>query len=261
MSKKRSARILEVINTTRITPNLHRITLGGADMEDFPDGHESANFKLLVPRDGREAALISDDEHVSEADKPVVRTYTVRKFDAANSEVDVEFALHEGPGPATGWAISAKAGDKVGFKGPGKPKLMNTEADWYLLAGDMSALPAISALLETLPVDAVGKVILEVISEEDRQDLTCPTGMEIAWLINPHPNTANTVLSDAVMNLPWQEGQAAVWIAGESHAVRVLRKYCKNERGLDKDFLYASGYWQIGLTEDKHQLIKRQEQD
>ena len=63
------------------------------------------------------------------------------------------------------------------------------------------------------------------------------------------------------MNLPWQEGQAAVWIAGESHAVRVLRKYCKNERGLDKDFLYASGYWQIGLTEDKHQLIKRQEQD
>lgn len=39
MAKKRAARILEVVRSSRITPNMLRITLGGADMEDFPEGH------------------------------------------------------------------------------------------------------------------------------------------------------------------------------------------------------------------------------
>ncbi len=49
-------------------------------MAGFPEGRESANFKLLIP-DGSE--------------KPLVRTYTVRNYDSAAGEVDVDFVLHE----------------------------------------------------------------------------------------------------------------------------------------------------------------------
>ena len=255
MSNKRSPRILEVRNSERITPNMQRITLGGADMADFPEQHESANFKLVLPQNGQQLDQLSDD------DKPVVRTYTLRKYHAARNELEVDFALHDGPGPATSWAINARVGDSVGFRGPGKPKLMNTDADWYLLAGDMSALPAISALLEILPDSCQGYAILEVVSEEDRQNLSHPPGIEISWLVNPHPTQSNSLLVDAVTSIDWREGQASVWVAGESAAVREMRQYFRNERGIDREFLYASGYWQIGLTEDKHQLVKRQEKD
>lgn len=261
MTAKRGARILEVISSKRITPNMQRLTLGGPEMDGFPEGHESANFKLLLPRPGQHLPLMdSDASQLADEDKPIVRTYTVRKYHACRNELEVDFALHEHPGPATSWALGASPGDKLGFKGPGRPKPVNLEADWVLLAGDMSALPAISALLELLPVDSRGHALLEVISEADKQQLDHPQGVELSWLVNPEPTSPNTILSDAVKNLPWLEGRAAAWIAGESAMARDLRQYCKQERGMDKSFLYASGYWQIGLTEDKHQIVKRQEQ-
>ena len=260
MNKKRKARVLELISTRRLTPNMQRITLGGLDMADFPQGHESANFKLLLPRPGQDAPRIEpEDGNLPDDEKPIVRTYTLRKFDPSSMELTVDFAIHENPGPATRWALSAQPGDKVGFRGPGAPKLLNPDADWVLLAGDMSALPAIGALLEGLPADTRGHVVVEILSEEDRQQLQCPTGIEQHWLINPAPNLANEVLSSAVKKLPWSEGKPGVWIAGESASARELRQYCKQERTVDRDFLYASGYWQIGLNEDRHQQVKRQQ--
>lgn len=261
MTAKRGARVLEVICSKRITPNMQRVTVGGPEMNGFPEGHESANFKLLLPRPGQEVPLMdSNASKISDEDKPIIRTYTVRKYHASSKEIEVDFALHDHPGPATSWALEASPGDKLGFKGPGRPKPVNTDADWVLMAGDMSALPAISALLESLPEDTRGYVILEVISLDDRQDLCCPPALELSWLINPEPTSPNTVLSDAVKKLSWLDGQASVWIAGESAMARELRRYCKEEREVNKDFLYASGYWQIGLTEDRHQIVKRQEQ-
>ena len=260
MSQKRKARMLEVKSTHRLTPNMQRIILGGSDMTDFPKGHESANFKLLLPRPGQTAPLIeSAGQELTKDEKPIVRTYTLRKFDASVDELTVDFAIHENPGPATSWALAAKPGDMIGFRGPGAPKLLNPEADWVLLAGDMSALPAISALLEGLPADSHGHVVLEVLCEDDQQALQCPANIQQHWLVNPKPNVANEVLSNAVKKLPWPEGKPGVWIAGESASARELRQYCKQQHAVDKAFLYASGYWQIGLNEDRHQQIKRQQ--
>ena len=65
----------------------------------------------------------------------------------------------------------------------------------------------------------------------------------------------------AVLALPWLDGSPAVWVAGESGAVRALRRYFTQERQVDRRRLYASGYWQIGMTEDRHQLEKRKDKD
>ena len=46
--------------------------------------------------------------------------------------------------------------------GPSGAYTPDPAADWHLLAGDETALPAISSALEALPANAIGKVFIEV---------------------------------------------------------------------------------------------------
>ena len=65
--------------------------------------------------------------------------------------------------------MNAQPGNRILVGGPGPRKLINTSADWILLAGDMTALPAIKINLAHLPRDAKGYVVLEVVDESDIQ--------------------------------------------------------------------------------------------
>lgn len=225
---------------------MRRVTLGGAEMAGFPSERESANFKLAIPGD---------------EEKPIVRTYTVRNFNEARQEVDVDFFIHLDPGPASQWAIEATPGDSVGFMGPGSAKLADLSRDWLLFAGDMSALPAIGANIERLPADARGYALIEIVDREDKQDLPFPPGLSVEWIVNPHPEQPNSCLYDAVRAIEWLAGDPAVWVAGETSAVREIRRYLRDEHNVGREGRYCSGYWQIGLTEDRHQQIKRQESE
>lgn len=252
-------RLLRVIRAYSVTPHMRRIVLGGEGLTGFPDGHESANFKLLLPPADGGPLNLDDLRATVRATRPIVRTYTVRYYDAERQEVAVDFMMHRNHGPASGWAAQASPGDEVGFAGPGQPKFVNAEADWFFFAGDMSALPAIGANIERLPPAAKGHAVLEVLSEEDRQELTFPKGIKVTWVINPEPERSNSLLLDAVKRQPWLSGQPSVWAAGEGQTARALRHYFKRERQVEKHNLYTSGYWQIGMTEDVHQIAKRKE--
>ena len=227
-----------------ITPHLIRVTLTGEDLADFPQDSESANCKLLINNG---------------AQGTVTRTYTVRSYRTAPQELDIDFFIHEAPGPASGWAAACSLGDTIRFKGPSSPKLVNTDSDWVLLAGDMSAMPALEANLERLPPDTKGIVVFEVVSAEDRREIAAPNDLEIRWVINPHPNTPNETLFEAVSAVAIPRGRVAVWIAGESGCIRRLRHYFRAEAGIERAHFYGSGYWQIGMSEDKHQISKRDE--
>ncbi len=229
-------------------------------MAGFPEGRESANCKLHLPREGQEEPkLPTETSTPDDHEKPIVRTYTIRKFDAVAGQVDVDFFIHEEAGPASRWALNAKPGDKIGLSGPGPHKLAEHDRDWFLFAGDMSALPALGANIEKVPADAKGHALLEILDEADSQDLPFPEGIAVQWLVNPHPDRANTVLYDAFKQVQWLEGKPYVWVAGESGAVKMIRQYLRKERSLNREDFYLSGYWQIGLTEDGHQKIKRLE--
>ncbi len=111
-----------------------------------------------------------------------MRTYTIRH--QQTDEIDIDFMLHEDGGPASTWAKFAEAGSSVMVGGPGPKKMIDPKAEWQLLVGDMTALPAISVNLETLPKDAKGYAVIEVVSEEDIQPLIHPEGIEIHWVVN-----------------------------------------------------------------------------
>ena len=248
--KKSPPRTVEVIRKTTVTPNMLRVTVGGAGLADFPEDQDSAYIKLRMT----EPPPDSDE-------KPVIRTYTVRHYDAGTGELDIDFVLHDIEGLAADWARDCQAGDTIRIMGPGPKKLVDYSADWFVLAGDMSALPAITANIEGMPDDAKGIALLEIIDPADKQDIRCPAGLEIRWIENPHPETPNTLLLDAVKELTWPEGRPSVWIAGEFTTALAIRSYVKDEVGIGREHLYASSYWQIGQTEDGHRISKQSATD
>lgn len=245
---KPSPRMLEVKSITDITPNMRRITLGGAGIKDFPVEQESAYIKLMFPQDTGQ--------------KPIIRTYTI--IQQRDYEIDVDFVLHGldhkgAEGPASQWAKTTTVGDSILIGGPGPKKYINHEADWFLLVGDMTALPAITVNLAQLPVDAVGYTVIEVLDEEDIQSLKKPQNIEVHWVVNPAVNDCHSPLLEKVKSLVWLEGKAGVWTACEFSSMRALRQYFKKEKDVAKDYLYISSYWKLDNSEDEHKVIKRQD--
>lgn len=245
MKKRPPPRTLEVLRKSLVTPHMLRVTLGGPGLEGFPGDSVGGYIKLRLA------------EPDSEADKPVVRTYTVRHYDAALKELDVDFVVHESEGPAVSWAQSCEPGDVIKVGGPGPKKAVDLAADWFLLVGDMSALPAISANIESLGPDAKGYALLEIIDEADKQSLDLPNNLHVEWIVNPEPERENSVLVDRAKSLPWLPGRPYIWVAGEFSQSLAIRAFMKSDRDVTREHMYASSYWQIGQTEDGHKVSKK----
>jgi len=258
---KRRPRFLTVKSARYLSPNFIRVTFAGPELEGFPEGHEGANCKLLLPRDGesrQEFEAYFEPDAPSERIHPV-RTYTVRSFRRELLELDIDFVAHGDEGPATRWAQRAAPGAFLGFLGPSAPKITDFHADWYLLAADLSAMPVVEATLEALPGDARGVAVFEVPSEEDIREISAPPGIALNWLIHENVHAASTAQVDFVKALDWPSGTVQTCIAGESSVIRALRDHLHNERRVPKADTYISGYWKIGLVEDEHQQMKRAE--
>ncbi|WOI36362.1 siderophore-interacting protein [Alteromonas sp. CI.11.F.A3] len=244
MATRPAPRNLVVINSRYITPNMLRITLGGEEMSDFPADQDSAYVKLIFPR--------------ADGGRPMMRTYTVRS--QTENSIDVDFALHEAKGPASSWAVSAKVGDKIIVGGPGPKKLLNQDADWVIICGDMTALPAISVNLAILPKDTKGYAVLEVVDDADIQDLVHPDNVQLIWVVNkPSANTEVLPLLERIKSLPSFEGNLSVWVACEFNTMKAIRKYLRNTFELPKSHFYTSSYWKLGVSEDEHKIAKRED--
>lgn len=256
-SRRAPPRLAIVKTTKRLTPNMLRVTFSGEALLGFPSDAASANIKLLLPHaDQNEKAYLESLNGIGI--KPIKRTYTVVEYREVGNELDIDFALHADSGPATRFALNAQSGDRVGIAGPSKPKLVNTAADWFLIAGDMTALPAIEANVKQLPMDSAGYLVIEVQEQADKRDFALPGSLNIQWLINPEPRSAKSTLAEVVMNLDWPDGIPSVWVAGEVSTVRTLREYLAKTKQLEPQHRYTSAYWQIGRDEDAFQLVKRQ---
>ncbi|WP_295809759.1 siderophore-interacting protein [uncultured Nitratireductor sp.] len=245
MNKRSEPSIFEVLSTKMVTPNMRRVTIGGQGLATFPHGQDGGYVKLMLPGQ-------------STANKPLVRTYTIRRQSA--DALDIDFALHgdEGSGgPAVSWAQEANPGEEIRVGGPGPAKPLSPDADWYFVLGDMTALPAIAVNLATLPDDAIGDVLIEVQTQDDKQDLQRPEGVALHWLINPEPGLKPELFEQAARAIPWRQGRVYAWSATEFEVMRRMRSYLRGERGLGADQLYISSYWKQGLVEDQHRVVKR----
>ncbi len=240
MKKKPQPKTLVVTDTETITPNMQRITLQGEALSHFPRDCEGSYIKLLFnDMGGADLSILSED------DRPIMRTYTIRRFHPETSSIEVDFVRHVTQdlqcGFAARWAMAAQKGDTISIVGPGSISNLNTEADWFFMAADMTALPALSAKIRTLPEEAKGYAVISVLSPADIQPLHAPAGMELIWL------TEGQALADSVRELEWLDGNASIWCACEFDSMRALRQYFRNEKEVDRENIYISSYWKQGV--------------
>ena len=246
-------RTIVVKKSLKVTPHMQRVIFTGDDLTDFPENYESGYVKLLFTNDGK---AIGDKNQAQE--KHLKRTYTVRKFSRADNELGIEFSLHGSKsGPAARWAESTKPGDKILMGGPGPTKLVNHKSDWFLLASDMSGLPALCCNLELLPGQAQGYAVVEVPSEADKQSLKVPNGIDVKWVVSDKPGENPDDLLNAIKSLSWKDGEPYVWVACEFESMKRIRQYMKDSRNIESENMYISSYWKFDRTEDQHRIDKQ----
>src|ERR1044072_8962134 len=169
--RRQQARLwrLPVRRVRPLTPRMVRITVGGDELADFPAAGTDQNVMLYFYDDDvelPEPLTLEAARGMWSRVRPTMRSYTISGHDPAAGEVDFDFVLHDA-GPASAWAASAAPGDQLIFVGPSPNYTPNPDADWYLLAGDETAIPDIAATLRGL---AAGKRVLLFIQGIDVTD-------------------------------------------------------------------------------------------
>src|SRR5882757_10226333 len=180
---------LVVRRTERVTPHMIRIAAAPAepgDLDRFADApHTDAYVKVVFGLPGvsyPEPFDMATARELPREQWPVLRTYTVREVDRVAGEIVIDFVYHGDVGLAGPWAAAAKPGTELLVLGPGGAYAPDPSADWHLLAGDESALPAIAAALAKIPSGAPVHALVEVDDPAEEQKLSTEGDLRPRWV-------------------------------------------------------------------------------
>jgi NADPH-dependent ferric siderophore reductase len=229
------AGIAEVTAITEVTPSMARFTLTAPAFADFGVEQPGEIITLGWPADGQELVLPLRRWRWGGWDgfrEQHWRNYTVRAYRPERAEVDVDFFLHGDLGRAAAWAERAAPGDEVGFAGPRLHWKGVNGFDWSLLVADETGLPALLAILETLPAGHRSIAVAEIAGDEERQPVESAAEVDLRWV-------GRGALADAVRELALPDGPGTVWGGGEALAMKAVRDHVRGP-GRKLDVL---GYW------------------
>ncbi len=289
----------QVTAITEITPSFRRFTFGAEELADYGDPGFDQRVKVVFPTDtvGLDAMPSGDDWYTEwrsmpDDARPPFRTYTTRLVRNEQREVDIDMVAHDVQGPASAWISRAVVGDEVLILAPttahtgvsyGIDFVPPADTESLLLAGDETAAPAIAVILEQLPPEARGVVVLEMPHREDAAYLPHHPGFEYrvsargdgerhAHLVSavsdaaarlaPAGRGAEVEEIDIDTDILWEvprtaKGGAALksavlysWLAGEASAITSIRRQLVAGQGVDRRAVAFMGYWRLGRAEN-----------
>ncbi|MET9758180.1 siderophore-interacting protein [Streptomyces sp. NPDC006372] len=268
---------LQVVRTRRLGPSLVRVTFGGPDLHAFHSDGCDQSLSLFLPHPGQPEPVVPLElgdgwwqgwRELPDDVRAVMRSYTLRALRRDPDEIDIDFALHGiepgahvQAGPASRWAARTAAGDRVLLLGPAiadnRAIRFRPPEDTGLVVvwGDETAVPAASAIVESLPAGVRARVWLEVPHAGDVQDLVTEADAEITWLVREEKRSvegSSPMALDILRDTQLPPGERPyVWIAGESGCVKQLRRHFVHERGIDRRRVTFVGYWRHGVSEEQ----------
>lgn len=234
----RTARVVKVID---VMLGLVRMI---ADL-DAPLACEGHHVRLAVPA-GRANAI---NQVGAPASWPIVgangatvwpggadilhrRAYTFRFVSPDRRRITVDAVKHIG-GRTADWIAVANPGDTFGLTGPGSAQLPETDGD-LVVAGDMSALPAMARIIEALPEARI------------RAWAACPTQADADAYFGPGRVTAippARFATELPLVLAREAIPDAAWFAGEHETAVALRALFQDAWGLDRARGQSVAYW------------------
>ena len=234
---------------SKITPRLLSVVVTGDDLDGFADAAPTSHLKVFLPAAGQDAPNLPEfaaagATQADDGPAPAVRTYTPRSYDPVTKALEIQFLLH-GEGPASEWALRAKPGDKLAVAGPGGRFSLEPAADYWWLAADESAIPAVGTLLDALPETATVDVHIEVDGPADEIEIPGPAKTTITWHHRRSSDAFGVELAEAAKAATIPDG-TRIWVACEAGAMRGIRRYFTRERGIPLAQLVTRGYWRTG---------------
>ncbi len=260
--RSRVPMLTRVLRSEPIGSSMIRVVLAGGELERFSPAPYTDSYVKLVfltpgvdyPRPLDMNAIKADlpSEHW-----PRQRTYTVRAWDQEQLQLTLDIVVHGDAGLAGPWARSVRPGDEVFLVGPGGEYAPDPTADWHLLVGDESALPAIAVASAALPRSAHARVFIEVDGPADEVPLDLPPAATVSWL-HRGGLPVGDLLVDAVTKLDFEPGTVHAFVHGEAGFVKRIRHLLRVEKGLPREQLSISGYWRQGADDEGWRASKRQ---
>ncbi|MFB9949059.1 siderophore-interacting protein [Rhizobium puerariae] len=250
---------VEVVARRYLTPGMIRLTFSGGELGDFlTTGIGDEYLRLFFPDDesGEVVLPIIDEEGrwTYQEGKPPVKcaTYTVRRFDPAARELDIDFVVHEG-GLASSWAQAAEPGSQTVINRPRGLYTPPPDVEWQLLMADATGIPALARLLEQTPATVKSHVVIEVADPGHRQDLPDHPRATVTWLDGSGNGMGPSRLEAAfrAMKLPSTPGY--IWVAAEQKPVRAIRKHVRQTLKIPAERYKLVAYW----IEAKHEWQAR----
>jgi NADPH-dependent ferric siderophore reductase len=223
--------------------------LQGPELAALPEPEPAASVRLLLP--GPQGLALPEwtgNEFVlADGSRPVLRTLTPRRFSASAGELDLEIVVH-GDGILSRWAATVQPGAEVAVSGPARGFSIDGGAERFFIAGDETALPAMSQLLEVLPTRATVEMHVEIADECAIVDLPPHPGLRLHWHPQARGRRSGDALFESVSEMAadeWAAGQGRIWVAGEAAAVQRIRRLLFDERGVDRSSASIRGYWKL----------------
>ncbi|MGO2141071.1 MAG: siderophore-interacting protein [Leucobacter sp.] len=251
-----TAREVSVKAVSRPVPTIARVTLAGPDLYDFESTGPGDHAKIFFPHPFTGALLAptavgpGEDGIVRPDGQTFGRDFTpLNVRDEGGGRVfDLDFFLHDDPGPASAWAEKAAVGDKIVVVGPRGTQSIPTGITSLLCLVDPTALPAtvrwINGLPETTEIEVIADVdydALDWVEEYLREG----TGREI--LVREPLGGLDQALLDSEVT-----DETFVFAAGDANRLIPLRRVIRDELGLPRSQYQISGYWRRGEANFDH---------
>src|SRR5438132_619035 len=138
-------RRVAVRHVEHLSPRMVRVTLAGPDLAGLKVEQPAASVRLLLPEPGGRELVIptwnGNQFLLPDGRRPTIRTLTPLRAD--QEAIDVEIVAH-GEGSASAWAQSVEPGYLAAISGPGRGYTIDRHAPAFFLAGDETAIPAVS---------------------------------------------------------------------------------------------------------------------
>lgn len=215
-----------------MTPHMRRISVAAQEFHDLGPVKPAQWMKVIFP---------------TEDGTPAARAFTIRAYDPASGRLDLDFALHEGNGPAARWARHAQLGGMIQLAGPAAGYDIDPTVDNYVLIGDMTALPGIAAIAAALPATARADIIVEVADARDEQPLSSAATLDVHWLHSgAEPSGTTGQIELAIQGPRFDYRKSRIWLAGESFMVRSVLTHLLVDRGVLHTSIESKGYWKMG---------------
>lgn len=235
--------VCAVVSICDVTPKMRRVTFTGAGLRGLVATGPDQRVKVSFPS----AARFGDDPAQLAAARRRRRTYTLLAVDPVAGTAVIDFVLHDG-GVASTWAQHAAAGDEVLLSAPVGGYVLPDDASELVMVADETGLPAAQAIAANLPPGLPARAYLEIADSAQRQPIPSPATLRVTWLERAGAEHGQPM---SALAQEWTDpagadsvrADAAVWIAGESAAVRCLRTALVAQVGLDRHRVDATAYW------------------